>query len=796
LRIGLSATTIEGAVAGPTDGIGTYTRALLDAYRDAPALGVQAVPISFPPPGRRAVRSDFTGGRFFPWSFVSSLAASRLTGQPFFGGANLSRDLDLFHSTDYRVPALGRTPVVATLCDAIAVKFPQWTSGGPLAHVRASALRAAARNAHLVIAISQAAVADLVEYFRVAPERISVVPLGVDAAWFDVPDDAQLRDVEEAQGIVVMLAKELSNTGQITISEGITVKELSEKLGVKANLVIKKLVEKKIFATINQTLDVKLAEELAREFGASTNQVSYEQESTQEVEQAEETKDLVRRAPVVTIMGHVDHGKTSLLDAIRETNVAGREAGGITQHIGAYYIERNGRKIVFIDTPGHQAFTRMRARGAKVTDIVVLVVSADDGVMPQTLEAIDHAKAAGVPIIVAINKIDKPDAQPDRVKQQLSDRGLLAEDWGGDVVMVPVSAKAKQNLDLLLEMILLVADIQDLKANPARPAVGTILEAKLDKGRGPVATMLVRNGTLRTGDFFICGSLFNKVRAMFDDRGNPVKEAEPSMPVEVIGLESLPEVGDNFQAVSDTSKAKQIVIYRESKARDAAMARGARVATLDSLSRQFKEGDLKDLNLIIKADVGGTAEVLSDTLQQLSNEKVRVRILRAGVGAITEDDVLLASASEAVIVGFNVKPERSAQATAEQQRVDIRLHSIIYELIDEITQAMTGLLEPVYKETIQGHAEVRETFKISKVGTVAGCFVSDGSIRRDSQVRLKRGSEVVHTGKIEALKRFKNDASEVKNGVECGISLANFNAVQAGDVIEAFTMQRVAAELP
>jgi len=583
---------------------------------------------------------------------------------------------------------------------------------------------------------------------------------------------------------------------EITVAEGVTVKELSEKLGVKANLVIKKLVEKKIFATINQTLDVKLAEELAREFGASTNQVSYEQESTQEVELTEDTKEFVRRAPVVTIMGHVDHGKTSLLDAIRETNVAGREAGGITQHIGAYYIERNGRKIVFIDTPGHQAFTRMRARGAKVTDIVVLVVSADDGVMPQTIEAIDHAKAAGVPIIVAINKIDKPDAQPDRVKQQLSDRGLLAEDWGGDVVMVPVSAKAKQNLDLLLEMILLVADLQDLKANANRPAVGTILEAKLDKGRGPVATMLVRNGTLRTGDFFICGALFNKVRAMFDDRGNPVKEAEPSMPVEVIGLESLPEVGDNFQVVSDTSKAKQIVIYRESKARDAAMARGARVATLDSLARQFKEGDLKDLNLIIKADVGGTAEVLSDTLQQLSNEKVRVRVLRAGVGAITEDDVLLASASEAIIVGFNVRPERNAQATAEQQKVDIRLHSIIYELIDEITHAMTGLLEPVYKETIQGHAEVRETFRISKVGTVAGCYVADGLIRRDSQVRVKRGDEVIHTGKIEALKRFKNDATEVKNGIECGISLANFNAVQVGDVIEAFTMQRVAAEMP
>ena len=583
---------------------------------------------------------------------------------------------------------------------------------------------------------------------------------------------------------------------EITVSEGITVKELSEKLGVKANLVVKKLVEKKIFATINQTLDVKLAEALARDFGASTNQVSYEQESTQDIEQTEETAALLRRAPVVTIMGHVDHGKTSLLDAIRQTNVADREAGGITQHIGAYYIEKNGRKIVFIDTPGHQAFTRMRARGAKVTDIVVLVVSADDGVMPQTLEAIDHAKAAGVPMIVAINKIDKPDAQPERVKQQLADRGLLAEDWGGDVVMVPVSAKMGQNLDLLLEMILLVADIQDLKANPARPAVGTVLEAKLDRGRGPVATMLVRNGTLRVGDFFICGALFSKVRAMFDDRGNPAKEAEPSMPVEVIGLESLPEVGDSFQVVSDTSKAKQIVIYREAKARDAAMAKGARVATLASLNEQFKEGELKDLNLIIKADVGGTAEVLSDTLQQLSNEKVRIRVLRAGVGAITEDDVLLGSASEALIVGFNVRPERNAQATAEQQKVDIRIHSIIYELIDDVRQAMTGMLEPVYKETVQGHADVREIFKISKVGTVAGCYVADGAIRRDSQIRVVRDGEVVHTGRIDALKRFKNDASEVKNGLECGISLANFNGVQVGDVLEAFAMERVAPQIP
>jgi translation initiation factor IF-2 len=578
---------------------------------------------------------------------------------------------------------------------------------------------------------------------------------------------------------------------EITVSEGITLKELSEKLGVKANLVIKKLVEKKIFATINQTLDVKLAGEIARDFGASTNQVSFEEESTQDIELAAEATDLVKRAPIVTVMGHVDHGKTSLLDAIRQTRVADREAGGITQHIGAYHVEKNGRKVVFIDTPGHQAFTRMRARGAKVTDIVVLVVAADDGVMPQTLEAIDHAKAAGVPIIVAINKIDKPGAQPDRIKQQLSDRGLLAEDWGGDTVMVPVSAKANQNLDLLLEMILLVADLQDLKANPNRPAIGTVLEAKLDKGRGPVATILVRNGTLRAGDYFICGANFSKVRAMFDDRGAPAKEAEPSMPVEVVGFEDLPEVGDTFQVVTDTAKAKQIVTYRESKAREAAMAKGARVATLDSLAQQFKEGDLKDLNLIIKADVGGTAEVLSDTLQQLSTDKVRVRVIHAGVGAITESDVDLASASQAIIIGFNVKPERGAQGAAEQQKVDIRQHSIIYELIDEVKLAMTGMLDPVFKEVIQGHAEVRETFKISKVGVVAGCYVADGAIRSNSQLRVMRDREIIHTGKIESLKRFKNDVSEVKAGIECGISVVNYNGVQIGDTLEAFVMERV-----
>jgi translation initiation factor IF-2 len=623
------------------------------------------------------------------------------------------------------------------------------------------------------------------------------------------PTDTQRRDVnkrrplvprEEQEGKLQLRSHKRNEQAapppidrEITISEGITVKELSEKLGVKGNLVVKRLFEKKIFATINQTLDVKLAEEVAREFGASTNKVSYEEETTQEIEQSEVDNDMIRRPPVVTIMGHVDHGKTSLLDAIRHTTVAEREAGGITQHIGAYHVEKNGRKIVFIDTPGHEAFTRMRARGAKVTDIVILVVSADDGVMPQTLEAIDHARAAKVPIIVAINKIDKPNALPERVKQQLADRGLLAEDWGGDTVMVPVSAKAKTNLDLLLEMILLVADMQDLKANPARPAVGTVLEAKLDRGRGPVATVLVRNGTLSVGDHFICGSVFGKVRAMFDDRGAPTRSAEPSMPVEVLGLESLPEVGDTFQMVTDTGKAKQIVIYREAKMREQTIAKSSRM-TLDMLHAQMKEGEIKELNVIVKTDVGGTAEVLSDMLQKLSNEKVRIRVIHSGVGAITESDVLLAAASEAIVIGFNVRPDRTAQQVAEREKIDIRLHSIIYDLTDEIKRAMTGLLAPVYKEVYKGRAEVRDVFRITKVGTVAGCYVQDGVITRTSEVRLLRENAVVFTGKIETLKRFKDDVREVTVGYECGIAIANYNDIKPGDIMEAFVTERVANE--
>ncbi|MEZ5399081.1 MAG: translation initiation factor IF-2 [Bryobacteraceae bacterium] len=581
---------------------------------------------------------------------------------------------------------------------------------------------------------------------------------------------------------------------EITIGEGITVKELAEKLGIKASLVIKKLVDKKIFATINQTLDMKLAEELVKTFGATSSQMSFEEESTWEVEMAEDSADIAERAPVVTVMGHVDHGKTSLLDVIRSADVAEHEAGGITQHIGAYQIHHNGRKIVFIDTPGHEAFTRMRARGAKVTDIVILVVAADDGVMPQTLEAIDHAKAASVPIIVAINKIDKPDAQIDRIKQQLNDRGLLAEDWGGDVPMIPVSAKANQNIELLLEYIGIVSEMQKLRANPNRPGICTVLEAKLDRGRGPVATVLVRNGKLRVGDYFICGTVFSRVRALVNDHGANVQEAEPATPVEVLGLEALPDVGDTLQVVTDTAKAKQIVEFREHKAREVALAKTNRL-TLETLHEQLREGETKQLSLIIKADVGGSAEVLSEALQKLSTEKVRIKVLHTGVGAITETDVLLASASDAIIIGFNVRPERTAAQVAEQENVEIRLHTIIYDLSQEIKKAMAGLLEPVIKETFKGRAEVKDTFRITKIGTVAGCLVVEGTVQKNNQVRVLRDNVVVHTGRIEGLRRFKDEVNEVRSGVECGINVANYNDIKPGDVLEAFTSEKIAAEL-
>src|SRR5438552_6044333 len=548
-------------------------------------------------------------------------------------------------------------------------------------------------------------------------------------------------------------------TRSITITEGISVKDLAEKLGIRAKDLIARLLARGVFATINQTLDGELASEMSRFFGADTNVISFEEQAAKEVSDAAPGEegvavDIVPRPPVVTIMGHVDHGKTTLLDSIRLTNVAGGEAGGITQHIGAYKVTimdkelpAFGRQIVFLDTPGHEAFTRMRARGAKATDIVVLVVAADDGVMPQTLEAIDHAHAAEVPIIVAVNKIDKPDAMPDRVKKQLADRGLMPEDWGGTTVFVDVSAKQKTNLNLLMEMICLVADLQDLKATPEHPAAGVVLEAKLDRGRGPVATLLVQNGTLHAGDNFVVGNVYGKIRAMFDDRGAQLETAPPSTPVEILGMEGLPHAGDQFVAVSDRDKARGISEYREQKAREAALAKSSRVS-LEGLAEQIKTAGTKELNIILKGDVGGSVEVLGDLLSKLSNEKVRLKVLRSGVGAITETDVLLASASNAIIIGFNVRPERKAQELAEQEKVDIRLHSIIYELQDEIKRAMTGLLEPTIKEVYQGRAEVLETFRIPKVGTVAGCRVSDGLIKRDSEVRLLRDNVAVFKGKV------------------------------------------------
>ena len=587
-----------------------------------------------------------------------------------------------------------------------------------------------------------------------------------------------------------LVPEEVPITRKITITEGIAIKELSEKLEVRAKDVIKRLLDKGIFATINQTLASQTATEIARGFGAAAAVISYEEEVIHEVEVADRPEDLQPRAPVVTVMGHVDHGKTSLLDAIRETNVTAREAGGITQHIGAYEAEAHGRKVIFLDTPGHEAFTMMRARGSRVTDVVVLVVAADDGVMPQTLEAINHARAAKVPIVVAINKVDKPDAQPERVKRQLADHGLMAEEWGGDTVTVEVSAKQRTNLALILEMILLVADMQALKANPKRPASGTVLEAKLDRGRGPVATVLVQNGTLGVGDSFIVGAIYAKVRAMFDDRGRVVAEAPPSTPVEVLGLEDVPQAGDRFLVIEDTVKARQIALHRQAKLREAALAKSARL-TLEQLHEQLAAGDVKELPLIIKADVQGSVEVLADTLSKLSTEKVKVKVIHAGVGAITETDVLLASASNAVIIGFSVRPERKALGLAQLEKVDIRLHTIIYNVTDEIKKAMTGLLAVTVKEVTLGRAEVRDTFRISKVGTIAGCAVQDGKITREAKIRLLRDNVVTYEGRVRSLRRFKEDVPEVKTGMECGLALENFNDVKIGDVIEAFVTERV-----
>jgi len=578
---------------------------------------------------------------------------------------------------------------------------------------------------------------------------------------------------------------------EITITEGVTVRDLAEKLDVRAKEVLKILLDRGIFASINQALDTATATNLAESFNGIVKVLTFEEDVVQEVAREEKPENLEPRPPVVTVMGHVDHGKTSLLDVIRETEVAAGEAGGITQHIGASVVHIDGRKIVFVDTPGHEAFTRMRARGAKVTDIVVLVVAADDGVMPQTQEAIDHARAAGVPIIVAINKIDKPEAQVERVKRQLSDRGLMPEEWGGDTVMVEVSAKQKTNLSKLLEMILLVADLRELKSNPKAPAAGTVLESRVDKGRGAVATIMVQTGTLHTGDVFIVGAVYGKVRAMFDDHGRPVRSAGPSTPVEVLGLQGAPEAGDQFQ-VADEARARHVVEFRQGKLREATLAKsaGARI-TLDQLHEQLKAGDVKELPLVIKADVQGSVEVLSEMLPKLSDDRVKLKIIHASIGAVTENDVLLASASGAIIVAFNVRPDRKASDLAQREGVEVRPHTIIYEVSDEIKKAMTGLLDPVFKETHLGRAEVRNTFRVKGVGTIAGCYVLDGILKRDAEVRVLREGIVIYTGRISSLRRFKDDANEVRSGFECGASVSNFNDIKVGDILECFHMQRL-----
>ena len=584
-------------------------------------------------------------------------------------------------------------------------------------------------------------------------------------------------------------------TRTITLAEGMTVKDLADKLDTRAKDVLKKLIEKRIMMTINTTLDTDTATMIAREFGADVEMRTFEEEMLHVEQEDAQPEDLFPRAPVVTVMGHVDHGKTTLLDGIRETRVAEREAGGITQHIGAYTVDVKDKRIVFLDTPGHAAFTLMRARGAKVTDVVVLVVAADDGVMPQTKEAVDHARAANAPIIVAVNKIDKSDANPDRVKTELSDLDLTPEAWGGKTVTVDVSAKKRENIDLLLEMILLVADLGELKANPKRNAAGTVLEAKLDRGRGPVATILVQDGTLRVGDTFIAGTVVGKVRALINDQGQKVESATPSTPVEVLGLGGLPQPGDAFQALPDASKARQIANLRQTQAKERELGSKSPRLTLESLQEQVAEGNVKELSIVIKADVQGSAEVLADTLAKLSDEQVKIRIIHSGVGAINESDALLASASNAIVIGFNVRPDRNANAVAERDGLDMRMHSVIYHVTDEIKKAMAGLLEPTKKEVRLGAAEVRETFKVPKFGFVAGCMVTEGLITRsgDAHARLLRDNIVVHEGRIGSLRRFKDDVNEVKTGLECGIAFERFKDVKVGDVIEAFTVEEVAA---
>ncbi len=578
---------------------------------------------------------------------------------------------------------------------------------------------------------------------------------------------------------------------KIRLEGQVTVGELAGRLEITPSQLIGFLMEMGVMANINQPLAPETVELVAEEYGYDFEYIEDPVEEELLAVAGDEEKKEIMRKPVVTVLGHVDHGKTSLLDAIRNANVTAGEVGGITQHIGAYQVKVHDKKIVFLDTPGHEAFTAMRARGAQVTDIAVLVVAADDGVMPQTIEAINHAKAAQVPVLVAINKIDKPEANPDRIKQQLSEHGLVAEEWGGDTIFVPVSAIRGDGIEELLEMILLLSEVAELKASPERSGRGTVIEAKLDRGRGPVATVLVQDGTLKIGDPIICGSIAGKIRAMYNDRGERVKSAGPSTPVEILGLSEVPLAGDLFQVVSDDRIARQVAEKRTVKIKEA--TRHVQRVTLEDLFKQIQEGEVKDLNLILKADVQGSVEALQDALYKLSLEEVQIKVIHTGVGAISESDVMLAAASNAIVIGFNVRPDNNARKLSEQDQVDIRLYRIIYEAIEDIKAAVTGMLKPIMKEVIQGQAEVRQLFKVSRLGSIAGSYVIEGKITRNAMIRVIRdGTVILDGGKIDSLKRFKDDVKEVLTGYECGILLENFNDLHEGDIVEAYVLEQVA----
>ena len=616
----------------------------------------------------------------------------------------------------------------------------------------------------------------------------------------EVENEKSELEEDDVELILDLIKEENSgDSNTITVEGALTVQQLAESLGKPATEVIMKLMKMGTMASLNQEVSFEVASQVASEYGFTLEVGGQEENSEEEIEalmeiEEDREEDLKPRPPVVTVMGHVDHGKTSLLDAIRSTHVTNSEAGGITQHIGASEVSINGQKIVFLDTPGHEAFTAMRARGAQVTDIAILVVAADDGIMPQTIEAINHAKAAEVPLIVAINKIDKPSANPDKVKQELSEQGLLVEDWGGDVIAVPVSARQKTGIDTLLEMILLVAEMEELKANPDKRALGTVVEAELDKGRGPVATVLVQGGTLKVGDPIVCGLASGKVRAMINSKGKRVKTAGPSTAVEILGLSEVPQGGDQFVAVPSDKVARNIAEKRQQIAREEMLKANQRMS-LDQFFDQMNEGQVKDLNVIIKADVQGSVQAVKQSFEKLSNDEVGVRVIHGGVGAINESDVTLAAASNAIIIGFNVRPVPSAESLAEKESVDVRSYTIIYKAIEDIQAAMSGMLDPEYRDEDTGKAEIREVYKISGVGTVSGCYVTSGKIYRNGKVRIVRDGIIIHEGEIQALKRFKDDVKEVNNGYECGMSFVNYNDIKVGDIVEAYITKEVERKL-